>query len=105
MTTAGLGDGNVQAKSHGIIEMYAAILFTSLFHLCCLARVNVFLFTGLGFICLLTQTRDIRQLVGLIRLFPITMIVMTLVALAMAGFPFLNGFISIESCSYTHLRA
>lgn len=96
MSMVGLGGGIVQANSHVMIEMYAAILLTSLFHLCNHALFKGILFMGVGLIDHETQTRDIRQLGGLIRVFPITMIVMTLAALAMAGFPFLNGFISKE---------
>nr|WP_198617909.1 DUF4040 family protein [Staphylococcus canis] len=96
MTMIGLGSGIVKAEDSMMAELYAAILFGGMFHLLNHALFKGALFMGVGLIDHEMGTRDIRALGGLKRFLPITMIVMTLAALSMAGVPFLNGFISKE---------
>lgn len=92
----GLGGGIATATEPAMSEAYAYVLFAALFHLFNHALFKGTLFMGVGLIDHETGTRDIRELGGLKSVLPITMVVMTLAALAMAGVPFLNGFLSKE---------
>ncbi|MBT2813149.1 DUF4040 family protein [Staphylococcus coagulans] len=96
MTMVGLGGGIAKATQSGMIEIYSYLLCAALFHLFNHALFKGTLFMGVGLIDHETGTRDIRQLGGLKRYLPITMVVMSMAALSMAGVPLLNGFISKE---------
>lgn len=96
MTMVGLGGGIAKATQSGMIEIYTYLLCAALFHLFNHALFKGTLFMGVGLIDHETGTRDIRQLGGLKRYLPITMVVMSMAALSMAGVPLLNGFISKE---------
>lgn len=92
----GLGSGIATATHSTTIEVYAYILFAAIFHLFNHALFKGTLFMGVGLIDHETGTRDIRELGGLKAVLPITMTVMMLASLSMAGVPLLNGFISKE---------
>ncbi|MGV3243320.1 DUF4040 family protein [Staphylococcus sp. 11262D007BW] len=96
MTMVGIGGGIVKADNAAMVEMYAYILFAGMFHVVNHALFKGALFMGAGVIDHEAGTRDIRHLGGLKKYLPITMVVMTVASLSMAGFPFLNGFISKE---------
>lgn len=66
------------------------------FHLLNHATFKACLFLVAGIVAHEAATRDIRKLGGLRREMPITFIVATIAALAMAGVPPLNGFLSKE---------
>lgn len=96
MSMVGLGGGIATATNSVVIEANAYILFAAIFHLLNHALFKGALFMGVGLIDHETGTRDIRKLGGLKKALPITMTVMILASLAMAGVPLLNGFISKE---------
>lgn len=96
MSMVGLGGGIATATESAVIEAYAYVLFAALFHLLNHALFKGALFMGVGLIDHETGTRDIRRLGGLKKTLPVTMTVMILASLAMAGVPLLNGFISKE---------
>ncbi|PZN96709.1 MAG: monovalent cation/H+ antiporter subunit A [Alphaproteobacteria bacterium] len=68
----------------------------AVFHIINHAVFKAALFLSAGIVDHETGTRDIRRLGGLARVMPITAIVATLAAAAMAGLPPLGGFISKE---------
>ncbi|WP_426166764.1 monovalent cation/H+ antiporter subunit A [Sandarakinorhabdus sp. DWP1-3-1] len=68
----------------------------AVFHILNHAVFKAALFLSAGIVDHETGTRDIRRLGGLARVMPITAIVATLAAAAMAGLPPLGGFISKE---------
>jgi multicomponent K+:H+ antiporter subunit A len=74
----------------------ALALIAAVFHTMNHATFKASLFMGAGIIDHETGTRDLRRLGGLARLMPITAIVTTVAAAAMAGVPLLNGFLSKE---------
>jgi NADH-quinone oxidoreductase subunit L len=67
------------------------------FHLTTHAAFKSTLFLAAGSVQEQTQTRDLRQLGGLARWLPVTGIIFTLAAAALAGLPPLSGFWSEES--------
>lgn len=67
-----------------------------LFHILNHAAFKASLFMAAGIIDHECHTRDIRRLHGLIRAMPYTAILALIAALAMAGIPLLNGFLSKE---------
>ena len=71
---------------------YNGLLLLILSHACYKAT----LFMGTGIVDLATGTRNMNTLVGLRHNLPVTFITMLISALAMAGLPFLSGFISKE---------
>lgn len=71
-------------------------LIAAVFHTLNHATFKASLFMGAGIIDHETGTRDLRRLGGLARLMPITAIVVSVAAAAMAGVPLLNGFLSKE---------
>lgn len=71
---------------------YNGLLLLILGHACYKAT----LFMGTGIVDLATGTRDMNKLAGLRHNLPVTFITMFISALAMAGLPFLSGFISKE---------
>lgn len=66
------------------------------FHILNHAVFKASLFMAAGIIDHETGTRDIRKLHGLLKTMPITSTLAIIAALAMAGIPFLNGFLSKE---------
>ena len=74
----------------------ALALIAAVFHTMNHATFKASLFMGAGIIDHETGTRDLRRLGGLGRLMPITAIVTTVAAAAMAGVPLMNGFLSKE---------
>lgn len=71
---------------------YNGLFLLILSHACYKAT----LFMGTGIIDLATGTRDMNKLSGLRHNLPITFVTMLIAALAMAGLPFLSGFLSKE---------
>ncbi|RYH01277.1 monovalent cation/H+ antiporter subunit A [Salipiger sp. IMCC34102] len=69
---------------------------TAVFHILNHAAFKAALFMTAGIVDHEAHTRDIRRLGGLRHLMPITFAIATFAALAMAGFPLLNGFVSKE---------
>lgn len=67
-----------------------------LFHILNHATFKASLFMAAGIIDHEAKTRDIRQLHGLMRVMPITSVLAIVAAMAMAGIPLLNGFLSKE---------
>ncbi|QLK85417.1 DUF4040 family protein [Staphylococcus sp. 17KM0847] len=96
MSMVGLGGGIAKVTHDGMAEAYAFVLFAAIFHLFNHALFKGALFMGVGLIDHETGTRDIRYLGGLKRHLPLTMVVMLMASLSMAGVPLLNGFISKE---------
>ncbi|MBL8533118.1 MAG: monovalent cation/H+ antiporter subunit A [Betaproteobacteria bacterium] len=68
----------------------------AVFHLINHATFKASLFMAAGIIDHEAGTRDMRRLAGLWRLMPVTASLATVAAAAMAGVPFLNGFLSKE---------
>jgi multicomponent K+:H+ antiporter subunit A len=66
------------------------------FHILNHAVFKASLFMAAGIIDHETGTRDIRKLHGLLKTMPVTSTLAIIAALAMAGIPFLNGFLSKE---------
>ena len=71
-------------------------LVAAVFHIMNHATFKASLFMGTGIVDHETGTRDLRLLGGLRHLLPITTVVATVAAGAMAGVPLLNGFLSKE---------
>ena len=71
-------------------------LVAAVFHMMNHATFKASLFMAAGIVDHETGTRDLRRLSGLRHLMPITAIVATVAAAAMAGVPLLNGFLSKE---------
>ncbi len=71
-------------------------LVAAVFHMMNHATFKASLFMAAGIVDHETGTRDLRRLSGLRHLMPITAIVATVAAGAMAGVPLLNGFLSKE---------
>ena len=71
-------------------------LIAAVFHMMNHATFKASLFMGAGIVDHETGTRDLQRLGGLRRLMPITAVVATVAAGAMAGVPLLNGFLSKE---------
>jgi len=71
-------------------------LVAAVFHIMNHAAFKASLFMGTGIVDHETGTRDLRRLGGLRHLLPITAVVATVAAGAMAGVPLLNGFLSKE---------
>jgi multicomponent K+:H+ antiporter subunit A len=74
----------------------ALALVAAVFHMMNHATFKASLFMGTGIVDHETGTRDLRRLGGLRHLLPITAVVATVAAGAMAGVPLLNGFLSKE---------
>ncbi len=74
----------------------ALALIAAVFHMMNHATFKASLFMGAGIVDHETGTRDLQRLGGLRRLMPITAVVATVAAGAMAGVPLLNGFLSTE---------
>lgn len=78
----------------------------AVFHVLNHALFKASLFLCAGIVEHETGTRDLRRLGGLARTMPITATLACLSALAMAGVPFLNGFLSkemmLEAAAHTH---
>jgi multicomponent K+:H+ antiporter subunit A len=70
--------------------------WVGVFHIMNHAAFKASLFMNAGIVDHEAGTRDIRQLGGLRRLMPVTMVLALLASAAMAGFPPLNGFLSKE---------
>ena len=68
----------------------------AVFHIMNHATFKASLFMAAGIIDHEAKTRDVRRLGGLYRLMPVTAVLATVAAAAMAGVPLLNGFISKE---------
>jgi multicomponent K+:H+ antiporter subunit A len=68
----------------------------ALFHLLNHAAFKASLFMAAGIVEHETGSRDLRHLAGLHRSMPVTMVLATVAAAAMAGVPLLNGFLSKE---------
>lgn len=79
---------DVSVKATG----YTALLILIVSHACYKAT----LFMGTGVIDLQTKTRDLRKLSGLRHAMPVTFATMLISAMAMAGLPFLSGYIAKE---------
>jgi NADH-quinone oxidoreductase subunit L len=71
-------------------------IFTSQFHLMSHSVFKALLFLGAGAIIHSVGTRDMREMGGLRKSMPVTMVVFIIGAAALAGLPFLNGFWSKE---------
>jgi multicomponent K+:H+ antiporter subunit A len=71
-------------------------LVAAVFHMMNHATFKASLFMAAGIVDHETGTRDLRRLSGLRHLMPITAVVTTVAAGAMAGVPLLNGFLSKE---------
>ncbi|MHA7875133.1 monovalent cation/H+ antiporter subunit A [Roseivivax sp.] len=71
-------------------------VLTAVFHILNHATFKAALFMSAGIVDHEAHTRDIRRLGGLRRLMPVTAAIAITAALAMAGIPLLNGFISKE---------
>ena len=71
-------------------------LVAAVFHMMNHATFKASLFMAAGIVDHETGTRDLRRLSGLRRQMPITAVVTTVAAGAMAGVPLLNGFLSKE---------
>jgi multicomponent K+:H+ antiporter subunit A len=71
-------------------------LIAAVFHMMNHATFKASLFMGAGIVDHETGTRDLERLGGLRRVMPITAVVATVAAGAMAGVPLLNGFLSKE---------
>src|SRR4051812_3632649 len=71
-------------------------LVAAVFHVMNHATFKASLFMGAGIVDHETGTRDLRRLGGLRHLLPITALLATVAAGAMAGVPLLNGFLSKE---------
>ncbi|AMN45939.1 monovalent cation/H+ antiporter subunit A [Steroidobacter denitrificans] len=71
-------------------------LVAAVFHMVNHATFKASLFMATGIVDHETGTRDLQRLGGLSRIMPITTIVATVAAAAMAGVPLLNGFLSKE---------
>jgi multicomponent K+:H+ antiporter subunit A len=74
----------------------ALALIAAVFHMMNHATFKASLFMGAGIVDHETGTRDLQRLGGLRHLMPITAMVTTVAAGAMAGVPLLNGFLSKE---------
>src|SRR5690349_12478261 len=74
----------------------ALALVAAVFHIMNHATFKASLFMGTGVVDHETGTRDLRRLGGLRHLMPITALVASVAAGAMAGVPLLNGFVSKE---------
>jgi multicomponent K+:H+ antiporter subunit A len=74
----------------------ALALVAAVFHVMNHATFKASLFMGAGIVDHETGTRDLRRLGGLRQLLPITALLATVAAGAMAGVPLLNGFLSKE---------
>ena len=74
----------------------ALALVAAVFHVMNHATFKASLFMGTGIVDHETGTRDLRLLGGLRHVLPITALVATVAAGAMAGVPLLNGFLSKE---------
>jgi len=74
----------------------ALALVAAVFHIMNHATFKASLFMGTGIVDHETGTRDLGRLGGLRHLLPITALVATVAAGAMAGVPLLNGFLSKE---------
>jgi multicomponent K+:H+ antiporter subunit A len=74
----------------------ALALVAAVFHIMNHATFKASLFMGTGVVDHETGTRDLRRLGGLRHLMPITALVASVAAGAMAGVPLLNGFLSKE---------
>jgi multicomponent K+:H+ antiporter subunit A len=82
----------------------ALALVAAVFHIMNHATFKASLFMGTGIIDHETGTRDLRRLGGLRHLLPITALLATVAAGAMAGVPLLNGFLSKEMFFSESLR-
>lgn len=86
-------------------EFFVISLFAGLFHLINHALFKSVLFMGVGIIDHETGTRNLANLGGLRKLLPVTATIMTISAMAMAGLPFFNGFLSKEMFFTTLVNA
>src|SRR6056297_3509887 len=68
----------------------------AVFHIINHLTFKAALFMTAGIVDHEAHTRDIKRLGGLAALMPVTTTIATITALSMAGFPFLNGFLSKE---------
>lgn len=85
----------------GLITMFlglgsAGALLAALFHILNHATFKAALFMIAGIIDHEAGSRDLRKLSGLRKFMPYTMVLAAITAAAMAGVPFLNGFLSKE---------
>ena len=87
----------------GLNSPLAAVV--AVFHILNHAAFKAALFMSAGIVDHETHTRDMRRLGGLMALMPVTGALVTLAALAMAGIPPFNGFISKEMMLDEALRA
>ncbi|MGH8192958.1 MAG: monovalent cation/H+ antiporter subunit A [Woeseiaceae bacterium] len=71
-------------------------LIAAIFHMMNHATFKASLFMGAGIVQHETGTRDMARLSGLRHAMPVTAVVVTVAAAAMAGVPLLNGFLSKE---------
>lgn len=82
-----------------------AAAVAAVFHIINHLTFKAALFMTAGIIDHETHTRDIKRLGGLRQLMPVTFVISTIAALAMAGVPLFNGFLSkelmLEQASYT----
>ena len=96
MSMVGFGFLAYSHQAQGFQAFYVASLFAGLFHLINHALFKSVLFMGVGIVDHETGTRDLSRLGGLRKLLPVTTVMMTISAMAMAGLPLFNGFLSKE---------
>ncbi len=78
------------------LRRFSLAAVAAVFHMMNHATFKASLFMAAGIIDHETGTRDIRKLHGLLKTMPVTSTLAIIAALAMAGIPFLNGFLSKE---------
>ena len=66
----------------------------ALYHIVAHAFMKITLFMAAGAIFVTTHKKDIREMVGIGRRMPVTMIAFTAASIGIAGFPFFVGFVS-----------
>lgn len=104
VVVAGLGAGMVFVASHE--PALAAIAFVAaLYHMANHSLYKTLLFIGAGTVERAAGTRDMDHLGGLIRWMPVTAAGVLVGALAIAGLPPLNGFVSEWLTLQTMLRS
>lgn len=96
MSLLGMGSAALYYEIGDYKTIYAAAVFTAIFHLFNHSTFKGLLFMVVGIIDKVTGTRDLRRLGGLIRIMPISFTLMTIGSFAMAGLPPFNGFLSKE---------
>lgn len=96
MSMVGFGMLAYSYHAQAFQAFYVVSLFAGLFHLINHAMFKSVLFMGVGIVDHETGTRDLMRLGGLRKVLPVTAVMMTISAMAMAGLPLFNGFLSKE---------